>query len=142
MIRKATNLDLQMIQNHAAIVQQEATLGYMSGNPALINFDMMNHYKGEYYVIGDHQSIHGWILLGETPLPYEHEIVGMVLELYVLPQWRKHGYGKILMQYAIDFYKRKGFKRVQLNVFSGNPAKNLYDSLGFQDVSTLMERRI
>jgi ribosomal protein S18 acetylase RimI-like enzyme len=38
--------------------------------------------------------------------------------------------------------KEKGYKKVQLNVFSGNRAKHLYQNLGFQEVSTLMEKKL
>ena len=141
-IRRASNQDLQLIQNYSATVQKEATLGYMNGNHLLINYDMLKYYNGEYHVLVANQQVCGWILLGETQPPYEKELVGMVLELYVLPSWRKHGFGKWLMKYALEFYKNKHFNRVQLNVFAGNHAKTLYEKLGFQDVSTLMERTI
>lgn len=142
MIRRATNQELQFIQDYAPMVQQEATLGYMNGNAQMINYDMVQAYKGEYHVLVKEGTLCGWVLMGETVLPYEQERVGMVLELYVLPNWRKHGCGEWLMRYALDLYRSRNFKKVQLNVFAGNHAKKLYDKLGFRDVSTLMEMNI
>ncbi len=142
MIRRATNQELHLIQSYGPIVQQEATLGYLSGNQQGINDDMTLFYQGEYHVLIENGVVCGWILIGETNLPYEQEVIGMILEIYVIPRWRKHGCGELLMRYALDFYKRKNFKRVQLNVFAGNQAKKLYDKLGFYEVSTLMEKNI
>ncbi|MFC0561189.1 GNAT family N-acetyltransferase [Halalkalibacter alkalisediminis] len=142
LIRRASNQELHFIQSYAPIVQQEATLGYMNGNAQMINYDMTQHYKGEYHVIVEKGVLCGWILIGETQMPYKEEVIGMILELYVLPRWRKHGCGEALMRYALEICKKKGFGKVQLNVFAGNNAKKLYDKLGFHDVSTMMERNI
>ncbi|KHF40145.1 GNAT family N-acetyltransferase [Halalkalibacter okhensis] len=139
-IRRATPQEMNFIQSYAPIVQQEATLGYMNGTKLIMNEEMHYYYKAEYHALMDNYRVCGWILLGEAKTPPEYETIGMVLELYVLPPYRKKGYGQMLMEYAFDHFKKKGLKKVQLNVFAGNHAKHLYEQLGFRDVSTLMEK--
>ncbi|WP_332632488.1 GNAT family N-acetyltransferase [Halalkalibacter flavus] len=138
-IRRATAEELRFIQSYAPIVQQEATLGYMDGKHVL-NEEMHYHYKAEYFTLLDNHRICGWVLLGEAKTPVNSETMGMVLELYVLQPYRKKGFGHMLMNYALHYFKQKKLKKVQLNVFAGNFAKKLYEQMGFKDVSTLMER--
>nr|WP_275980285.1 GNAT family N-acetyltransferase [Halalkalibacter alkaliphilus] len=105
-----------------------------------MNEEMHYHYKAEYFTLLDRHRICGWILLGEAKTPVNSETMGMVLELYVLQPYRKKGFGHMLMNYALHYFKQKQLKKVQLNVFAGNHAKKLYEQMGFKDVSTLMER--
>ncbi|WP_332692258.1 GNAT family N-acetyltransferase [Halalkalibacter lacteus] len=139
-IRRATNQERQYIQSYAPVVQQEATVGYMNGNNIMINEEVHFFYNTEYFSLENHGVLCGWILVGETKTPVEPEPIGMILELYVLPQHRKKGFGLMLMDYALGFLRKRKFKKVQLNVFAGNKAKLLYENLGFKEVSTLMER--
>ncbi|ARK32846.1 GNAT family N-acetyltransferase [Halalkalibacter krulwichiae] len=141
-IRKASQVELSFIHSWAPFVQNEATVGYMDGSNMNMNAEMLTFYNGEYHVIGDKQTIFGWVLVGENVLPHEQELSGIILELFVLPKFRQFGYGKHLMTYALNYFKMKNFKKVQLNVFAGNHAKQLYEKLGFYEVSTLMERSI
>ncbi|MFC0471619.1 GNAT family N-acetyltransferase [Halalkalibacter kiskunsagensis] len=139
-IKKATKEEQQYIQSCAPIVQQEATVGYTSGNKLMITDEVHFFYNTEYFSLEDHGLLCGWILVGETRTPAEPDPIAMILELYVLPQYRKKGFGYILMNYAMDLFRHRKFKKVQLNVFAGNKAKLLYENLGFKEVSSLMER--
>lgn len=59
--------------------------------------------------------------------------------LYVVPEHRRQGVGKALMQYAETWTKARGDKQIGLQVFSSNtPALNLYNQLGFQTQSLWM----
>ncbi|MDT8861936.1 GNAT family N-acetyltransferase [Alkalihalobacillus sp. MEB130] len=141
-VRRVTGEELRFIKSYAPIVQQEATLGYMNGNSLVMNEEMIYFHKAEYLALFDHHRICGWILVGETNSPVEPDPIGMILELFVLPSYRKKGCGHTLMTNAISYFKQKNYKKVQLNVFAGNHAKKLYDQLGFKAVSTIMERPI
>lgn len=49
-------------------------------------------------------------------------------------QWRRRGLGTSLISYALDAYRRAGFRRARLQVSSANPgALRLYTALGFVD---------
>jgi ribosomal protein S18 acetylase RimI-like enzyme len=141
-IRKATIQERQYIQSIAPVVQQEATLGYSNGNKPIITEEVHFFYKTEYFTLENHGLLCGWILAGETKTPTEVDPIGMILELYVLPHHRKRGYGQMLMNYAMNYFRQRRFKKVQLNVFTGNQAKLLYENLGFKEVSTMMEKTL
>src|SRR5699024_6747401 len=96
---------------------------------------------GYYLVYEENQVIKGWIGLGQSYNYFTDEMDGMILELYVLPKYRKKGIAKKLLNDACNRLKNDGFKKVQLNVYSGNPAKYLYERLGFYDVSIMMVKR-
>lgn len=59
--------------------------------------------------------------------------------LYVVPEHRRRGVGKALMEYAQTWARARGDKQIGLQVFSSNiPALNLYNQLGFQTQSLWM----
>lgn len=59
------------------------------------------------------------------------ENIGIIPELYVKPQFRRQGIAKKLCKEAIKQINAEGLEKVQLNVFSGNQVKQLYEKLGF-----------
>jgi ribosomal protein S18 acetylase RimI-like enzyme len=63
--------------------------------------------------------------------------------LYVVPEYRRRGVGKALMQYGETWAKARGDKQIGLQVFANNtPALNLYDQLGFQTQSLWMVKKL
>ena len=95
--------------------------------------------SGGYYLIAlENTMIAGWVLIGPDFNPINVQKTASVISLYVLPPYRKLGLGKQLMLHALHEFKNQGFKKVQLNVYTGNPAKLLYEQLGFNDISNVM----
>ncbi|MDF0728179.1 GNAT family N-acetyltransferase [Cytobacillus sp. S13-E01] len=142
LIRVPTNNEVSIIRSYAKIVQEEATVGYLKQTDDVPNMD--SHFVGPsyYFVLLEKRNLCGWILVGETVDPFKNQPTGIILELYILSKHRKKGYGVELMKYALATLRNKGYNKVQLNVFSGNPAHKMYKKLGFKDVSTTMERKI
>jgi len=59
------------------------------------------------------------------------EEVGILNDLYVLPEYRGKGYGKKLMAHAIEQVKSRDISRIQwLTAKDNEDAQQLYDSLG------------
>lgn len=59
-----------------------------------------------------------------------------LLKIVVAEKHRRKGYGKILLQYAIDILKGKEIKNIFLEVRVTNiPAKKLYESLNFKIIN-------
>ena len=57
--------------------------------------------------------------------------VGILNDLYVLPEYRCRGYAKRLINHAIDEVKSRGINRIQwLTARDNGKAQQLYDSLG------------
>jgi ribosomal protein S18 acetylase RimI-like enzyme len=141
-IRVATQQDLTIIRRFEKIVQEEATVGYLKQSDDVPNIKA-NFGGNSYYFVAIHQGVFlGWILVGETYHPFKNELSGIILEIYILHAHRGKGYAKKLMKYALNYLKQRGFKAVQLNVFSGNPAYNMYKALGFSDISIAMEKKL
>jgi ribosomal protein S18 acetylase RimI-like enzyme len=59
--------------------------------------------------------------------------------LYVVPEHRRRGIGKALMQYVENWAIQRGDRQIGLQVFQSNkPALNLYNQLGYQTQSIWM----
>ncbi|MDR9899679.1 GNAT family N-acetyltransferase [Aetokthonos hydrillicola Thurmond2011] len=59
--------------------------------------------------------------------------------LYVVPEYRRQGIGKALMQYVENWAKSRGDRQIGLQVFVSNTnALNLYNQLGYQTQSLCM----
>jgi ribosomal protein S18 acetylase RimI-like enzyme len=54
------------------------------------------------------------------------------LGIALLPEFQHQGYGRPLMQAALEAARDAGYKRVSLTVHPQNPAIRLYDSCGFR----------
>lgn len=59
---------------------------------------------------------------------------------FVVPQLRGAGIGERLVRHSLDAAPAYGFDALQFNaVFAANPARRLYDRLGFQLIGTIPE---
>lgn len=144
LIRKAYDDEVYQIMQWSNLLTEELTGGYMTKPSATTNEMVANVItKGGYYlVLQNHLEVVGWILIGSDLNYYKLENVGFIYELYVFPRFRNFGYGKQLMKHALEIFKKQGLKTAQLNVFSGNSAKIMYEKLGFNVVTSLMECRL
>jgi len=62
--------------------------------------------------------------------------------LIVKPEFRKKGFGKMLLDFALDFLKKEKIKRIRLLVKQSNEyAKKIYNEAGFKFMG-LFERKI
>ncbi|WP_313934733.1 MULTISPECIES: GNAT family N-acetyltransferase [unclassified Nostoc] len=63
--------------------------------------------------------------------------------LYVVPEHRRRGIGKALMQYVENWAIERGDRQIGLQVFQSNqPALNLYNQLGYQTQSLWMLKEL
>jgi GNAT superfamily N-acetyltransferase len=66
-----------------------------------------------------------------------------VLDVFVEEGLRGRGYGRAAMLSAEEEARRRGFERINLNVFAGNAiARSLYTSLGYQERSVSMSKSL
>lgn len=139
-IRKATYRETQKILDHSLEVLKEASMGYVKPTKEKARQMVYPFLSDGYYLVykEDH-VIKGWIAIASTIDYYTDNTIGIIPELYVLPAYRKQGVAEKLCKEALHCLKEEGHTKVQLNVFSGNQIKHLYQKLGFQEISTLME---
>lgn len=143
-IRIATYEETQRILNYHMEVMKEATMGFVKPSREKV-YQLMSPFinGGGYYLVRvKNDVIHGWIGVGRTIDQNTDEMVGFINEMFVLPPYRNQGIAKKLCRAAFKQLKAEGYKNVQLNVFSGNHAKHLYQKLGFQEISTVMQRQL
>lgn len=61
------------------------------------------------------------------------EPFGVINELYVLPEFRRKGVGKKLLEWCLSRIRAEGFKTARISVLSGDKeAIRLYEKLGFR----------
>ncbi|TLS37212.1 GNAT family N-acetyltransferase [Pseudalkalibacillus caeni] len=59
----------------------------------------------------------------------------MLVAMYIQPEHQKKGFGKKLVQKAIERAKAEGIEQVLLSVATTNPkARKLYESVGFESI--------
>lgn len=143
-IRKATLGEAEKILEFSLEVMKEATMGLVEVNEHTATQVMTDTLMNDgYYLVyeKDHQ-IKGWLGIGEYYDPYAEKMAGTLVELYVLPAFRKEGIARALLMDGLMRLKAYGFHKAYLNVYALNPAKALYEEFGFSDVSTLMEKEL
>lgn len=143
-IRTAGKREMEIIMQHAGDVMKESVKGLVksSREKALQNISQLLSNGGYYLVQTENNVLQGWIGVGWTFDFPSDEMVGFISEIYVLPDYRKQGIAERLCKAALQQLEEEGFKNVQLQVFSENPAKLLYEKLGFRDVSMLMGKHL
>ncbi len=58
--------------------------------------------------------------------------VGFVLQLVVVPEWQNRGLGSLLIREAAQSFHEAGYCDLALGVTADNPARRLYERLGFR----------
>lgn len=58
--------------------------------------------------------------------------------LIVLKECRGSGYGKLLMDWAVDDLRQRGAERIEIRVVDGNDALSFYEKYGFKTVSQIL----
>ncbi|WP_214480813.1 GNAT family N-acetyltransferase [Bacillus sp. SM2101] len=142
-IVKASNSDVQTIFRHAKKVAVESTMGYAKGHEQhAVNGIKMALSNGYYLVAKEDHKLLGWVLVTGTIDSIKNTYIGYIADLYVLEEHRKKGIGNKLLKAGLNKCKQHGYKYVQLNVFAKNPAKNLYEEFGFEDLIHTMQIKL
>lgn len=140
-IRKANEYESDYILKLSGNVIDESSMGY-AGNSVQNSYNMFLPViqNGGYFLVEEeNRTLKGWILLNIDWNLMTGKATGYLLHLYVFPDYRGRGIGKNLMQAAINDLWTREIETIQLNVFSGNPAKAIYRKLGFKKISSIME---
>ncbi|RWR06514.1 GNAT family N-acetyltransferase [Siminovitchia fortis] len=143
-IRKATSRETQKILDYSLEVLKEATMGHVKPDKEKAS-EMVSPFLdagGFYLVHVENNEVQGWIGVGRTMDYHTDEMIGVLPEVYVYPQYRKRGIAEKLCNEAFRHLQEEGVNRVQLYVFEGNISKHLCQKLGFQEIVTLMEKQL
>ncbi|MBT4496630.1 MAG: GNAT family N-acetyltransferase [Gemmatimonadetes bacterium] len=62
--------------------------------------------------------------------------IGWIPNLAVIPEYRKEGLGKLLMQTALDYLRDQGMECAKIETLAQNPVgSHFYPSVGFEEVA-------
>lgn len=94
-----------------------------------------------YLIDGDHATVllggsgpEGLAVLRFRPAIWTDALECYLAELYVVPQRRRHGLGRALLQAAIELARSKGADRIDLGTGEQDvAARALYESFGFSN---------
>ncbi|MGB8955261.1 MAG: GNAT family N-acetyltransferase [Tumebacillaceae bacterium] len=143
--RKATPEETEYILEHCAQSLHEGTRGLMVADRerALeITKPVVEQRNGYYLVAVDGGEVRAWVLVGTARDFFTEQSCGFIYDVYTLPEGRRQGLAKRLMQLAVEQLREAGHPVVRLNVFAGNPARTLYEELGFTELSSVLSLKL
>jgi GNAT superfamily N-acetyltransferase len=73
---------------------------------------------------------------------FEPKLVLHIRSVYVEPGNRGEGVGRGLLEAVLEWGKRKGCVEAELNTLVGNPARRLYERMGFEEFQMEMRLRL
>ena len=82
----------------------------------------------DYYVLTLQDKIIGWIYYTLDSDKYEN--AAEIHSLYILKEYHRNGYGRLLYDYAVKNIMKKGIKKLVIGCLDGNPSNDFYKHLG------------
>ena len=123
-----TPLDAEGIYQKLSSVTGNITLIAAKPNRTVVGFGIAIPIRDKYSVAAE--------LSGLIPLTHTMYLA----ELGVLEEYRRMGIGRTLIRERLRLIDQNNFSHVVLRVSTNfDPAKNLYESLGFEDMGVYME---
>lgn len=102
--------------------------------------------KGHLFGIKQEDELVGVIVLDtnqskqyeKIPWKDQNGSFGVIHRLAVHPSHQGYGYGKKLLQFAIEYFKEKNLTSIRLDVYSKNPgAVTMYERAGFHETGSI-----
>ncbi|MCP5056799.1 MAG: GNAT family N-acetyltransferase [bacterium] len=115
------------------------------GAPASLLADYLGHPDGKVFVAEEEGQPVGLIsvALARRPAFFAESLRGHVEHLYVLPEVRRSGLGRALVEAAFGWLRLAGATRVELEVARDNPeGQAFWEALGFEPVTVVLERQL
>jgi GNAT superfamily N-acetyltransferase len=146
-IRRATPGDTAIVAEHRARMFQDTNRLDDARATAMIELLMpilrpmlaSGEYLGWLVAAEDETVVAGAGVQVRTLLPRPETAVtreALVVNVYVRPEYRRHGLARSLMETILDWSREQGIERVSLHASSmGRP---LYESLGFVQTNELV----
>ncbi len=82
----------------------------------------------DYYILSLQDKIIGWVYYTLNSDKYGN--AAEIHSLYILKEYQKNGYGRLLYNYAVKNIRKKGIKKLIIGCLDGNPSNNFYKHLG------------
>lgn len=134
-IRPATNSDRETVQEIIFFVLREYKLPVEPDKTDSDLKDLEANYtvKGDFFGILEFEGK----TIATLAVSKISDEVCELRKMYMLPEFRGKGYGKLMVNYAIEHAKSKGFKKIELETASAlKEAILLYQKTGFKRKAT------
>lgn len=115
------------------------------GVPASLLANYLGHRDGRVFVADQGGRPVGLIsvALARRPAFFAESLRGHVEHLYVVPEARRGGLGRALVEEAFGWLRLAGAARVELEVARDNPeGQAFWAALGFAPITDVLERRL
>lgn len=102
-----------------------------------------NPNRGRIFILRNHDEIIGMINLLFTISTAEGGFVMLLEDLVIHPQYRAMGFGSVLVKYALQYAREKGFLRITL--MTDNPkheSVNFFQEHGFKTSKMVIMRQL
>lgn len=96
--------------------------------------DIQHHYmeNGYFWCLFDEDTLAGTVAV--RVIDHENKIIELK-RMFVLPEYQGRGYGRALLEMAINYSKNQGFSKLCLDTRkSFSKAVHLYRSSGFREI--------
>ncbi|WP_070119430.1 GNAT family N-acetyltransferase [Bacillus marinisedimentorum] len=143
-IQKADDKAVQEIMGMIHRTMHEGTMGHLpeEGEKAS-NLVQQVLDKGAYFLAAQEEDdLAGWVLFGTNVDYFTDAHHAFIYDIYVLEKYRGRGLARKLVMEAMKEGRRQGAKEIRLNVFAGNPARKLYEEIGFDEFNILMSKNL
>ena len=119
-------------------LDEEAEKTYLNELFSRKTFRCIAVYENEK-IIGYIQSMicHSHFNTYFVKFPYAY-----IFELYIIENYRRHGFATILLEKELKYYKQNGIQNIELYVLGNNSAVGLYEKFGFKPQSLIMECKL
>ncbi len=149
--RKADLRDLDLLIDYRLLflmeVQPEHQKESASIKKSLLNFlksNLENETLRIWMVEGDHRVISmGWLLIREQPgnLALPRGLTGIILNVYTLPEYRRKGLSKTIINRLVEEGRNANLDRIELR--ATKDGEQLYRQMGFYEpVEKTMELKL
>ncbi len=146
-IRPATRKDreeivrmsLDLIEEHRREYGSDVVRGRRTER--IVRRNVRSHVRRGAVLLAEVEGrVVGFVLLSMARFTLETtRPAGSITDLYVEPGRRGRGLGTRLLSSGLEWLRARGYRRVLLNVTTGNPARRLYERAGFITISESME---
>jgi ribosomal protein S18 acetylase RimI-like enzyme len=137
-LRPATAEDTAFLLKLFAGTRDEFKMLMVDESQFAALMSMQFSFQQQQYHDGYPNAIDNIIVLHQEPIGrmfvHESNRAVTLVDIALLPEYRGRGFGKQLLDEVLT-HAASVKKAVRLHVLKTNPARNLYQRLGFQDVS-------
>ncbi|HMG15628.1 MAG TPA: GNAT family N-acetyltransferase [Saprospiraceae bacterium] len=108
-----SNIIIELIKAlYIELGEESESVGFLN---AAIVYELLNNGKTEIYLVLDEtENIIGIQTLTECQSLYAGGTYGIIDELYVLPDFREHGIGSLMLSFIKEIGKERKWNRIEL----------------------------